>query len=268
MQPDDFSAPSHEDTQRFLRANLVFRQYDPATLDHIIEPDLLMRRMDAFVTGRPVQTESGRRQYGPGDRVAWGEIEPAASVAFSARYSAGGLEWAERAWAALENAQLTNCPSDVDHNKVFLRLLALASFYRDWLHVVGAGTFGDNFGHWAESLMMSPFVLGQLLGPHFDNSAGTEGARVKIALEELVPRFRQDVVEVLAKGFGGRDGLFMALWKSTSPITVDTVASEINYDTAHSEIVNRMAGYEWIMDGCPSRRQARSWRLSMALLEH
>ena len=185
----------------------------------------------------------------------------------------GELAWAEQAWRHLANAGLARADTELDRHRALLRFLVLPNFYRDWTANADDHTEYDSFSEWAYPLNLSPFVLGELLGPNVDIEEYTDGDR-SAALPHLVPNFRDEVVQALHQGFGGDDDLFLSLWRVRHPAP-DPQASirpasdtdndwedinrhrKDNYEVINRLTTDKLVGYESITNGCPSCKWSR-----------
>lgn len=151
---------------------------------------------------------------------------------------------------------------------MYVRFLVLASFYLDWCTVAFDEVQGDLPAVWLNPAGVSPFLLGQLVGDELllkdpDDELGE-------ALQLLMAKERDAVVGALLKGFGGVDGLFVALWKSGQPLTFDELddadedgqpeRAESEADILGDPTSEKLAAYQWLMQGCeflgPERSRA------------
>ena len=166
-------------------------------------------------------------------------------------------------------------------------MLVLASLYRDWCMKAWDEVQDDEVGYWIGEFEFLPLGVGQLIGADDDLSTDPHEALAE-AIETLMARERKAVVEALLSGFGGVDGLFVALWSSNqAPDAQATAPPRGNERAEHSEqtslfdseddndlddddydddgdepetdadILNdmtalKMNAYEWIDSGCES----------------
>lgn len=129
---------------------------------------------------------------------------------------------------------------------------------------VGSGAGGDQRHEddtpqlWLSGVETSPFHIGQLVGEAIDLD-DPEGD-LDDALNLLMRQERSAVVSALMEGFGGVDGLFIALCRSNKEPQDDTLVdddgesptSETDADILNAVTGEKMAGYEWIDQGCES----------------
>ena len=199
--------------------------------------------------------------------VTWDEVLPIAEEAFHIWVDQPELRWAEQAWKHLAKAGLTGSETSLDRLAAYICLLVLASMYRDWCAVVWDEVDDDSPGVWLSNADdVSPVLIGQLLGP--DDEVGEDPEDpVDEALNILMERERKAVVAAVLKGFGGVEGLFVALWRSnTDPekrIADDDEDDWRDPPETDADIINdatseKLAGYEWIREGCQSRGPIRS----------
>jgi hypothetical protein len=108
--------------------------------------------------------------------------------------------------------------------------------------------------------------MGQLLGPDVEVSEDPKEG-IDEALHILMERERNAVVTAIMKGFGGVEGLFVALWRSNKDPDEQTNenedddprdAPETDADILNDGGSEKLAGYEWIREGCQSRGPIRS----------
>ena len=195
----------------------------------------------------------------PEYQVDWDEVKRAAVAAFDLWNDSGELVWAERAWGHLADAGLTCADTELERHRTLLRFLVLPSFYRDWSAHADQEKRDDWYGYWAETLDLSAFTLGQLLGPEVDVDAYTEQERISKALDHLVPSFHEEVAAALIAGFGGNDDLFVSLWRVRHPApdpnaSEDAPYREDDYDALNCLNTDKLCGYQWITEGCSSDR--------------
>jgi hypothetical protein len=178
------------------------------------------------------------------------------------------LRWAEQAWAHLTDARLTEYDGPLGRCRAYIRFLVLASIYRDWCALVWDEIHDDSAGSWLATIDdVSPIHIGQLLRPDDDVSDNSQDA-LDEALNVLMQRQRTRVVAAVINGFGGVDGLFLSLWRSIDDPNQKTIVDDDDDDQEHvpetdAEILNdvtpeKLAGYQWIMQGCETLGPIRS----------
>jgi hypothetical protein len=207
-------------------------------------------------------TEALKKQPEPAV-VSWDAVLPIANETFHIWTGQPELCWAEQAWIHLTNAGLTVDGDPLDRLRGYVRLLVLASLYRDWCDLVWDEVEDDSPEVWLSAVEVSPLHIGQLLGPDvFPEDDVNE------ALNVMMARERPAVVEAILEGFGGVPGLFVALWRSDKPLgqelpvdddeDVWTDPPETEADILNDVTPEKMAAYEWIDGGCESRGPVRS----------
>lgn len=217
-----------------------------------------------------------------GETVEWAEVEPMVSEAFKI-WSYGDEDvWARLAWDHLATAGLTSRVTEEKRTMTMVRFLVLASFYRDWCQIACDERQDDEPGLWFGAVEYDPLVVTKLGGVDYDPEVDDEWECVEEALVNLMHRARRRVVAALLAGFGGTNGLFLALWKSSHqaavPLSgvpaggVKDAADEDEGDDDWEEggleddaaILNnvdtdKLAGYQWIDSGCESYGPTREW---------
>ena len=222
------------------------------------------------------------------DTVSWEEIEPLARTTFDIFVGQPEVRWAEQAWGHLERAGLTAGATCLDVARCHVRMLVLASLYRDWCMKAWDEVQDDEVGYWIGEFDFLPLGVGQLIGANDDLSTDPHEALAE-ALETLMPRERKAVVDALLSGFGGVDGLFVALWRSNQGSDAESTAPPSDSERAElteqaslfdseddddfddddepetdAGILNdvtalKMSAYEWIRSGCESFGPTRYW---------
>ena len=225
------------------------------------------------------------------EKVDWDEIEPLAAVTFDIFDGQPEMRWAGLAWRHLDRAGLTAGTTCLDVARSHVRMLVLASLYRDWCMKAWDEVQDDEVGYWIGEFDFLPLGVGQLIGVDDDLSTDPHEALVE-ALETLMARERKAVVDALLSGFGGVDGLFVALWRSNQDSDAESTDSPANSERAESaeqaslfdgedendlddddgvdepetdaDILNdvtasKMNAYEWVRSGCESFGPTRFW---------
>jgi hypothetical protein len=125
------------------------------------------------------------------------------------------LVWAEQAWDHVVRAGLAEAHSELDRHRVVVRLIALASVYREFSSLAWKRSTRCHYAEWAVFLDLVPLRLGQLLG---EKAALPEKAKEERLLEEavaiLVNRERAELHKVLVAGYGTVSKLFAAMWRT------------------------------------------------------
>lgn len=190
----------------------------------------------------------------------WSELEPAARETFRIWMSGTDFEWAKEAWGHLTKAGLCNYETQPERHVVLGRFLALASIYKDWCSVVFDETHGDDHDYWIGELDVEPIYLGQLLANEELSEEPDEALSEGMGI--LLNRERAAVVGALHGAYGGTDeDFFIALWRSVNTLSGAGFMnlepdSEDDVDVDYTQILNHLtgnelAGYSWIVDGCP-----------------
>ena len=189
----------------------------------------------------------------------WDELEPGAREAFKIWTSGSDFEWAKEAWSLLTKAGFCSYDSPRKRHIVIARFLALASIYRDWCSVAFDETQADEPEYWVEDLDVEPIYLGQLVRQELSDDPDEAKSD---ALSILLERERLRVVNELLTVYGGQAGLFLALYRSVRSLSArdpDDDDDEGGEDESDADILNNptasnLAGYSWIVEGCPNVR--------------
>ena len=198
--------------------------------------------------------------------VGWDKVLPIAEEAFHIWVDHPELQWAEQAWAQVQKAGLAADGSSIDRLRAYVRFLVLASMYRDWCALVWDEVEDDSPEMWLSNMEVNPVQVGQLLGQDVEVADDSEEALPE-ALHILIERERAGVVRAVLQGFGGDVGLFLSLWRSQGTRNeagfVEKDDEQQDMSETHYEILNeptreKLAGYEWISEGCQSRGPIRS----------
>lgn len=198
------------------------------------------------------------------EAVPWDNVEPIAEEAFQIWVGGGDRDWARAAWEALSRAGLTQAGTFLEEVTVYVRFLVVASFYRDWCAVAFDEWQDDEPAVWLTPASVSPFFIGQLVG---DNLLPEDPEEVMDeALHYLMDRERPAVVKALVEGFGGKDLLFIALWKSGRPWPAADAGEDDDGDQPprnDADIINdpteeKLAAYQWLTQGCERLGPPRS----------
>jgi hypothetical protein len=197
--------------------------------------------------------------------VGWEDVERIAEEAFTIWVGYPERRWAKRAWSCLIDAQLADGSDPLERLRAYVRFLVLASLYRDWCAIVWDEPYDDEACDWLSAVDVNPVHVGQLLGRGVTVPDDLD-ASLDEALSFLMARERTAVVKVLVEGFGGVDALFVELWRSNSepdePILLDVDEGE-EHAESDADILNdltaeKMAGYEWLTEGCEYLGPART----------
>jgi hypothetical protein len=138
----------------------------------------------------------------------WEQIKPIAMNVFRVWSDGGDLAWAEQAWNILSESGLTDYDDELERTQVIIRFLALTDFYYGFCTGFRQEYLEPEFWDWATQFKVKSFQLGQLIGA----DSGVENEQQ--ALDHLVLE-EKTVLPALELGFGGRQNLFITLWRSS-----------------------------------------------------
>lgn len=170
------------------------------------------------------------------------------------------FHWARNAWSALGKAGLTLFSDQIERTAVMVRIMTLATIYREFCHLAFYEEMDSpDYAWWADSLGISPFRIAQIVGRGFergeaDDCDESEHRLLHAALSELVDGNRRKVCEALVKGFGGESNLFYALWISPQgkPDGSEDHRVEPPEDVLLGQITDSKArAFSWITEGMP-----------------
>lgn len=185
--------------------------------------------------------------------VNWNDVLPAAEVAFSIWVGQPEISWAKEAWGHIIKAGLANYANELEYCKVCLRFLALADIYYDWCSIVWDEDHDYSMILIAsEDFEISPFRLGQLVGPNrmLEDNATEDGFEIE-AICTLVSAVREEVVQALLKGFDDATGLFISLLNSNKSKSEEMITGNWELNYVEFSWIN---AYGWIESGCPPWR--------------
>lgn len=162
---------------------------------------------------------------GPCPTLDWKDVEDAADEMF--RVWAGGreLEWAQFAWEVLGEAGLTSFCNRLEKARVQVRLMVLATMYREFCWLCWDEKDEPMYSWWMDALSLDHFTLGQLVGPHFaldrDWDAEDEDALIEAAVVRMLQEERERLVPHLTAGMGGTASLFATLYLTNYTLATD-----------------------------------------------
>jgi hypothetical protein len=187
--------------------------------------------------------------------LRWQDVAKKAEHCFTVWNDQPELAWAELAWSALIDGGLANYRTEAGQALVSLRLLTLVLIYHDWCHVACDERFNyDNIvlGDWCGVLGLNPHMFAGMMleitassrsddETLDDDEWRLEGIQL---IKDAANSLRPEVVRALLQRFGGENGLFASLVRSSDPDASDTSI----FDTATA---NRVDGYDWVQNACP-----------------
>lgn len=155
----------------------------------------------------------------------WKDVEDAADEMFRVWADGRELEWAEFAWGVLGEAGLTSFCNRLERARVQVRLMVLATMYREFCWLCWDEKDEPIYSWWMDALSLDHFTLGQLVGSDFaldrDWDAEDEDALIAAAVVRLLQEERERLVPHLTAGMGGTAHLFAAFY-----LTNYTLATE------------------------------------------
>ena len=185
----------------------------------------------------------------------WNDVKDGARNLFKVWCLGSELEWAERAWAMLEKAGLTNYSDAVEETRVRVRLLALATIYWDFCRIGADEDIGwdDLNEHATENLGIEPFRLAQVAGPAFDaDDNGSEGSSlVEGALRQVIVEERPAIGTAIIKGFGDVGAFLSALFATIKPPPEPPEDGEEEPEADEPDFMRAAPVMGWIMEGMP-----------------
>ena len=194
-------------------------------------------------------------------KLTWHDVEKHAPLLFDVWVGQPELWWAESAWKGLETHGLTSYADEVEHQAVLVRLLALATMYQEFCYM--AWDMGlidyDGIPDRAREIGISPFRVGQLVGPQFEAGESDGDSLFYSALVRLTNKVRPAIYQALLEAFGGDAMLFVALWNSRKRerTSEDEVENEDGYEEDADAILNddltgsKMRAWCWLAEGMP-----------------
>lgn len=220
--------------------------------------------------------------------LTWEDVEPVAYAAFRVWVGQPELRWAKRAWQKLSAAGLATYVSEVGYTQAALRFIALACIYHDFGQAAWDEESDTYIGEWWRMFNLSPFRIGQLVGPEFEQDNDTsdiddDEELVDMAIDGLIDKARSEVAAALIKAYNGPAWLIVSLHHSSEPPTQlstwsdPDVEDELDNEPANRQIENKRGedddeeftdedaellidasfasdyfqAYEWILAGCP-----------------
>ena len=178
--------------------------------------------------------------------LVWDHVKRAAGEAFNIWIGRPETQWAKDAWEGIVSAGLAHYTNEIERAKVCIRFMALASLYHDFCAMAWDERDEPELTYWAAELDVIPMRVGQLIGSEATREgAENEDSEFNEALQSLVNASRPIVLKALLERFGGNNGLFVALWRSSGENSDD------DEEILNDPTPEKMSAYEWIEEGCP-----------------
>lgn len=224
------------------------------------------------------------------ETLRWEEVEPVARLAFRVWVGQPELRWAKRAWQKIIAAGLASYSNELDYTRAALRFIALACIYNDFCQAAWDEESVTYVGDWWRMFNLSPFRIGQLVGPEFnpdtDDYAEDDGDLIDLAMDNLLQKARSEVADTLIKSYNGAEWLIVSLHhsneatRSPSPVSSNWADpdSDDEEDALDDQSINDgeeenneeeftdedaellidasfasdyLQAYDWILAGCP-----------------
>lgn len=186
----------------------------------------------------------------------WDGVYDAARAAFDIAPHKPEISWVKGQWQTLADAGLTRYGSELERCEAAIRLMILASIYRDWCAVAWSEFHDDEPVEWASLLNIHPFYVGCLVGRSDDVEDDAEDFLAS-ALSLLIESGRRGVLDALQQSLGGPLRLFYAFWlgsfaapDSAAP-DADGAAEPVSDGFLKELTLENLDGFEWIRNGCP-----------------
>ncbi|MDH4246194.1 MAG: hypothetical protein OEW39_00060 [Deltaproteobacteria bacterium] len=204
----------------------------------------------------------------------WIDIEEEAREIFDVRTEKQDLKWAHWAWEALRREGLTAYENALELCRVKIRMMTLGVLYREFCLAAWDDYDKPDLSQWFEEVfLISKIKVGQLLGNDFQEVGESEPE--EFALEFLIEKERQGVIQSLKKGWGDSSILFASLWLTNPDVEEYIYIEDENVNNKNivafqlcngfnipglilAEIVNsnatpeKMSGFHWINEGAES----------------
>lgn len=139
--------------------------------------------------------------------LTWEQVEPVARKAFKVWSGQPELRWAEQTWQKLIAAGIANYSAELGYTRAVLRFIALACIYNDFCQAAYDEESVTYVGEWWRMFNLSPFRVGQLVGPKFDEDNDTsdiddDEELVDLAMDVLLGTARSEVAQALLAAYG------------------------------------------------------------------
>jgi hypothetical protein len=114
------------------------------------------------------------------------------------------LEWAKKSWVALARHGLTAGSDEIEWTRVMVRLMALATIYKEFCDLAWEEWDEPMYPVWTESLDIVPYRVVLCVGKDYARDLdGDECALLHSALTELVDQARPAIYDALTSESGG-----------------------------------------------------------------
>jgi hypothetical protein len=205
--------------------------------------------------------------------VTWEEVKhPMCTLLDAPKTDGGPAEWGEHTLKILSDAGLTRYETEAQRARVLIRLAVIGRFYQRYRRHREGFARDPSVEELLEPLNLQPPRLLQLIPADVSLGEDDESAHElgRKAFRHLLSEYREEVLDALVSGFGGRQYFFVWLWLS------DKTEEEYRYDKEEywgeeeedfkervireytdSDLKNRVVGpgvsfekqdtYEWVM---------------------
>lgn len=150
--------------------------------------------------------------------VEWEDIEAAAKHMFRIWVEESDLAFAKECWGHLVAAGLAGDNTIMDRTQTYLRLIALRLIYGNFCEAKCDEPAEDDVAYLAEELPLDELALGLLASEYLGGEAwqfDKEYDLREAALIAISNELRPEVFSCIRKAYGGRDGLYRRMSRST-----------------------------------------------------
>src|SRR3954452_13307270 len=179
--------------------------------------------------------------------LTWDDLQETISLSFSVWDMKEKQEWLRQAWRIIEDADLAWFDTEVERAEVVIRFLALAAIFADFYELAFQDGHKPDYDELAESLDVSKFRVGQLIGRDSDfEDEEDERSIYSDALRYLANKERFAICLTLTEGYGSVSQLFISLWR-TGSVSEDVTDEDIVSTDLTPE---KLTSFEWLREGC------------------
>ncbi len=197
--------------------------------------------------------------------IAFADIEVCAEEIFNGVWMTNrGIEFARRCWEIFTDSEITAYNNEIERHNVLIRLIALGEIYREFNGIAFDEYIEPDYEVWADSLDISRFRIGQILGDNSVYSDDEEYSDYISAISYLANQSRKIVFDTLVNGFKSKDQLFYELYKTGLPDEEENEFEEDEDEFENSykiqdiqEVLNdtniasaKFEAYSWVTSGC------------------